>query len=205
MPNASDDLPNEEQLREVRAISVALSIMDQVLLQAPPPLTLSDLVAFLCGSSHLSVAGQEYLYSNERMQSEFRALVQRFRVPRIRRTVTGFETVSEEHAHLPVLAAAASEDDVPRIIPGGGGSAKIYDFGENERLLEIILNKGFTLSPRFLLLEDHHAKRLARIKLTNPEPSFSAGLNFIKRTDVPEDVHELQMLKNPSSKGNFLR
>jgi hypothetical protein len=202
MPDISDDLPDDEELREVRDAYVALSIMDEAALRQPPPLILSDLVAFLAGDLRLSEQQQEFLFSNQRMLAEFQSLVEKFKVPRRqRRPGTGDAEIAQ------LRAAAASADETPRYRIIDGGSWRLYHHGENERLLTIKLDRSFALTPSFLLLEDQEPKRrrLAKVDLRHPEPSFASGINVILRTDNPEHLEQLRILPSLHCREWFLQ
>lgn len=206
MANEIDALPHESDRRKIRDTYVALSIMDEGTLR-PPPLSLSDLTAFLSGNQQMSRAQQAFLYANERMLAEFRSLVTGFSVPRLSRgTQPGQrQKASGDIVHLPLRAAAASEDEGPRDRIFPGGSMHVFDFGESQKLLTIRLDQSWAQQPRFLLLEDQDKERLALVDLRNPEPSFDSGINIIRHADNFEHAEQLGILQSSSSVGTFLQ
>jgi hypothetical protein len=210
MPDITADLPDDPDLREVRDLYVALSFLDQASLAQARPVSLSDLVRFLRGNLSLSGAQQDFLFSNERLLSEFRSLVRSFSATRLNQTVRADRADTDRPAsdivHLPLRAAASDGKGLRNwIVPGGGGSMRIHDFGKNDVLLTISLDQTWAQTPGFLLLEQFVERRVAIVSLADPEPSFARGINIIRNLENPEHAAQVEILQSPNSKGTFLR
>lgn len=78
----SFDLPDDPDMRQTRDLYVVLSFLDELAMAKTPAVSLSDLVAFLCGNLSLSATQQEYVLSNERLLAEFQSLIRDFAVAR---------------------------------------------------------------------------------------------------------------------------
>jgi hypothetical protein len=197
--------PDPPDLRRVRELYVALSILEERGLAPVPPVSLSDLVTFLCGNLSLSDAQQDFLFSSERLLADFHSLVNDFAVPR---RASGWIEQPDEAVkiiHLP-LRAAASDDTALKDWRFPGGLMRIREFGGNERLLTITLDDDYwAQTPGFLLLENSSRRRLALVSLARPEPSFAAGINLIRNLDVPDHARQIEILQNPNYIGTFLR
>jgi hypothetical protein len=212
MPDITDGIHDDPDEREVRDLYVALSFLDEAALRETPPVSLSDLVAFLRGNLSLSSAQQDHLFSNHWLLSEFHALVRSFSVSRLSRSAQPGREEEERRpgaadiAYFP-LRAAASDGKGQRdwIVPGGGGSMHLRDFGENEVLLTILLDRTWAQTPQFYLLEQSTERRVAIISLADPEPSFARGINILRNLENPEHAAQVEMLLSHNSEGHLLQ
>jgi hypothetical protein len=197
----ADDVPD---LREVRDRYVALSLLDEAALIDPPPVSLGNLVAFLSGNFSLSDLQQQFLFSNPHLLGEFRALVENYSVLRRGRTAQPVKAEEPDNVqHLP-LRAAASDGNPLRDWIFPGGSMRIHDFGENDKLLTISLDQSWIQAPSRLLLEQRD-RRLAIVNLADPEPGFASGINIVLSKINPEQAQQLEIMQSPTCTGTFLQ
>jgi hypothetical protein len=208
---SSDDL----ELLRVRELFVALTLAEEAPVVGAAPLSFSDLVAFLAGNLKLSDRQAEFLFSHQRLLSDFHQLVGSLVVQRQAR---GQDQVPDENDpepegdndnidnlfHMPLRTAASDDRELNDwIFPGG--SMKIRKFGPNERLLTIVLDTTWPQTPAALLLENSSERELAVIKLDRPDPSFASDINIVRNMDDPDQAREIRIMQNPNSKATFLR
>jgi hypothetical protein len=206
MPDTLSGPADEDpDLIEAGKLYVALSFLDDAARMGRfSPLALSDLVAFLSGNLVLSDAQQDFLFSNERMLTEFRSLVRGFSSRRLNQEGQSRKQDDPDNlVHLPLRAAASggTRDSLIPWIVDGSAWMRVHDFGETEVLLSFTFHGSWVQTPRLLLLEQRDAHRVGIISLTNPVRSFASGINIV----VPRQSREFGMTQDTNCIGTFLQ
>jgi hypothetical protein len=170
-----------------------------------PAVSEADLVAFLIEGRALSHAQQRALFADPGLREQFRALKAQHAValaPRADTTSSAEPAAAPNLLAMPSLRAAATDPGARFSRKLAGGELQIHPAGVGNQVYVVFTLDDAAANPRILVVERARDMKLARIALP---PADDSEILLVKDLDLPADAELIDLLRDPSSTGAFLR
>ncbi len=200
-------LPDEDGIiRRAEELYRSWTLVEDGEPQPSAAIALADLMAFLGEGRPLSHEQQRALFTDARLRATFQSLRADFALASGRPSASGAagaQGVGPRPLELPaqIAAASASGPDFQR--PFDGGSLKVAASGVGEEVYIVITLDDPLLAPRALLIEAQGRNKMEQMAL--PPRDGDGEIVLIKNLSEPADAAVVEMLRDPTATGLFLR